>query len=199
MKKSFILLSSIVLVSGQVNCELPKQTALCGEAVQALKTVLNLPFVDKNAVGKELFIGLTASKNALNSVEAYNKKYPDDDKRFTPEQKKLLNTRITTAIKKSLLASVSDVLPILYKYKIVIRKLVVESLGEKETLFHKFFDSTPEESKTFFNDKLNTKEDLYTCCLDFQKVFGDLKVTIPDVFELGQREMEKIEKAAAKK
>jgi hypothetical protein len=210
MKKNILLFTLLVLPI-QMHGESEKTVApeqarpevaiaskkLVCEAVQTLITVLNLPFVSKTEVGKKLFIGLEASRRALSSIESYNKKYPDSDPRFTPDQKKKLDEKITAAIKKTLLASVGDVFPILYTNRIIIRKLVVESLGAKETLFHKFFDSTLEGSKTFFNDKIKTKEDLNGCCRDFIKVFGDLELTIPDVFDLGRQEIAKLEAEAA--
>jgi len=188
MKKTAILLSllSISANSYSANELATGAKILKCEAMASLITVINMPFIDKAIIGMHLYNGLNASQNVLKSLESYEQKI-EKNNNYSDAQKKVLGEKIINAIRTKFLSSVSSVLPVLYDRKSIMKQLAIESLGEKETLFHKFFDSTYEESKTFFNNKLRTKEDLRTCCNNFLTVFADLEKTIPDVFELGRK------------
>jgi hypothetical protein len=197
---STFLMTGFVFAADETNREAapapaskPKISELTGvepkklvcSAITSLNSIFNLPEVDEGLIGMLLVSALDNSIEVLKRLDQYEKGYSE-------EKKKLLDKRVIVALKGGMIKSLAFSLPVLHKYRAILKILLEESLGGAgfsyaDSLLYKFLQSkSEEESKTFFEKNISTKQNIRSCCIDFAVLFGDLEYTMPSVFNKGR-------------
>jgi len=145
-----------------------------------------------------ILTSLENSKKIISGLEVYQQKMNELGVSISQQNK--LFEKATEKFKGIIINPIKQFFILVYDYKSLLKPLLEESLsdgrvaGFQQSILYKFLGAPRDLAPTFFEDNVQTKDELIAACKQFIVLFGDMEVSMPVAFKAGRKFLEELNK-----